>query len=374
MVVCSGLGHVVRGFETFAQEAAHVLDRRSELDVILVNAHGRSGQGERLAPALRRDRPGTRALARLVRRDPYWVEQASYASSLVPVLLAERPDVVYFSDWLVGRALGRWRAASRQRFALLLSNGAAGWPPFDASIDLVQQPTPALLEVALRGGEPRERHSMVPLGLTIEPKLRPPTGAERVGLRERLGLPQSGQIVLSVAALNNWSKRIDYLIREVASLPAPRPHVVLLGQFEDETPAILQLAGELLGPGGFTARTVRPVSVGDYYRAADVLALTSTTEGFGLVLVEAMAQGLLTLAHDYPVTRFVTGEHGMLADIRQDGALARLISCVSGSDLEVPGQVARHDFAYEHFSWDRLAPSYVEMLNRSAATAARRRA
>jgi len=367
MVVCSGLGHVVRGFETFAQEAAHVLGRRSELDVILVNARGRSGQGERLAPALRRDRSGTRALARLVRRDPYWVEQASYASSLVPVLLAERPDVVYFSDWLVGRALGRWRAASRQRFKLLLSNGAAGWPPFGASVDHVQQPTPALLEVALRGGEPPERHSMVPLAVAISPQLRSPSREERESLRARLGLPQPGRIVLSVAALNNWSKRTDYLIREVASLPAPRPHLVLLGQFEDETPAILDLAGELLGPGGFTARTVPPAAVRDYYRAADALALTSTTEGFGRVLVEAMAQGLPTLAHDYPVTRYVTGSHGMLADIRHPGALAALLAQITDADLEVEVRALRHRFAFESFSWDTLAPRYVEMLTRCAS-------
>ena len=365
----------MRGFETFAQDAGHVLSRQSELEVMLVNAHGRSGPGGRLAPALRRDRVGARALARVVRRDPYRVEQASYAGSLIPILLLERPDVVYFSDWVVGRALGRWRAASRQHFALLLSNGAAGYPPlFDARVDLIQQPTPVLLKLAIRGGESRERHCMVPLGRTIEPKFEPPGESERAGLRQRLGLPPRGQIVLSVAAINKWSKRIDYLIREVASLPAPRPHVVLLGQFEDETGAILQLAGELLGAEGFTARTVPSAAVRDYYRAADVLALTSTTEGFGLVLVEAMAQGLLTLAHDYPVTRFVTGDQGMLADLREDGALARLISRASVSAGELEDQVARHRFAYRHFSWDTLVPDYIEMLNRSVTMAARRRA
>ena len=374
VLVCSGLGHVTRGFETFAQDAAGALGAREELEVTLINAHGHSASGERLAPALRRARTGARVLGRMVRREPYWVEQASYALSLVPVLARERPDVVYFSDWVVGRALGLWRQASRQRFALLLSNGAAGQPPYDPSFDHVQQPTPVLLEVALRAGEPPDRHSMVPLGHTIDRELELLTGGERRALRERLGLPRRGRVVLSVAALNNWSKRIDYLIEELASLPEPRPYLVLLGQVEEETPAILQLARSLLGEDGFSARTVPPEAMADYYRAADALVLTSTTEGFGRVLVEAMAHGLPTIAHDYPVTHFVTGSHGTLADIRRPGALAGLLADVGEGDLNAAGGAARHGFAYRHFSWDTLAPRYVEMLSRAAAKVPRRRA
>jgi len=374
MLVCSGLGHVVRGFETFARDAARALGRVRELDVTLVNAHGPTGPGERRAPALRRDGSAGRALARIAHREPYWVEQATYALSLVPVLIRERPHVVYFSDWMLGRALGRWRSASRQRFGLLLSNGGAGWPPFDPSVDHVQQPTPTLLEVALRGGEPPHRHSMVPLGLTIDPEPHFPSDDERTALRERLGLPPRRRIVLSVAALNNWSKRIDYLIREVAALPAPRPYLALLGQFEGEAPSILGLAGELLGVEGFTARTVDPEAVADYYRAADALALTATTEGFGRVLVEAMAQGLPTLAHDNPVTHFVTGGHGVVADIRNPGALTALLARLGDHELDVESRARRHAFAYEHFAWETLTPPYVDMLWRCSAAATGRRA
>lgn len=374
MLVCSGLGHVVRGFETFARDAAKALRRFDELDITLVNASGRSEPGERLARAMRRDGSAARSLARLVNREPYWIEQATYAVSLVPLLIHERPHVVYFSDWALGRALGRWRAVSGQRYGLLLSNGAAGWPPlFDRHVDYVQQPTPILLEVALERGEPADRHTMVPLGLTITRKPDFPSVLDRRALRERLNLPPHRQLVLSVAALNNWSKRIDYLIREVAAMPQPRPFLVLLGQFEDETPSILQLAHELLGDKGYTARTVTPKAVRDYYRAADALVLTSTTEGFGRVLVEGLAEGLPTLAHDYPVTQFVTGKHGQLADLRRLGALTGLLARLGDHQLEFALRARRHAFAYQRFSWDTLAQPYLEMMWRSRAAAVRRR-
>ena len=365
LVACSGLGHITRGFETFSREAAQVLRNEQVLDVSIAFASGRRSGHELLAPAFRRNRKVAGSLASLIRREPYAIEQASYSGSLAIQLFRKQPDVVYFSDWLVGKALGKWRSMAKLRYALVLCNGAAGTPPFHPEVDHVQHPTPVLLEAALQSAEPASRHSMLPLGLRIEAGLQPLTRIDQVAIRGRLHLPPERRIVLSVAALNKWSKRIDYLIRETAALSDP-PFVVLLGEFEDEADELLSLARNLLGESGFTARTVRPEDVGDYYRAADVMALTSTTEGFGRVLVEALAQGLPVIAHDYPVTKFVTGPHGRLADLRQPGSLTRVLKQLPASSLEDDARAGRHRFAYDNFSWDVLAPAYVDMLKSAA--------
>lgn len=368
VIACSGVGHVMRGFETFAVECHAALQRDPRLRPLLVRARGPArGGGERSASTIPRDARLARLLGRAARRDGYFAEQMVYALRLLPLLTRERPDVVYVSDWALAGALGRWRALSRARFRLLLSNGAAGPPPYDWTIDHVQQLTPRNMRAALDAGEPPARHTFLPLGVELPPKLHLLASGEREALRERLGLPRGREIVLSVAALNVWSKRLDYVVREVASLE-PRPYLVLLGQREEETPRVLELASSILGNDGFCARTVSPAGVADYYRAADLLVLGSLYEAMARVLVEALGHGLPTLSHDSEITRFVTGDHGMRADLSRPGALAALVAALRRNGLSPERRRAQHQFAYETFGWQALLPRYAEMIERCAAS------
>jgi glycosyltransferase involved in cell wall biosynthesis len=173
--------------------------------------------------------------------------------------------------------------------------------------------------------------------------------------------------VLSVAALNRGHKRIDYVIEEVARLPEPRPYLLLVGQPEPDTPGLRALAHSLLGQDGHSIRTVPAAEVSSLYRASDVLVLASLGEAFGRVLIEAMAEGVPCVAHDYAVTRYVLGDHGQLGNLSRPGGLAELLGSVSAP---VPDEAERrHRFAYEHFSWDRLRPAYVAFLRAAAGLA-----
>jgi glycosyltransferase involved in cell wall biosynthesis len=306
-------------------------------------------------------------LGAAVRRDGYFTEQMLYALTVMPVVARERPDVLYLSDWALAGVLGRLRALTRSRYRLLLCNGAPGPPPYDRTIDHVQQLTPAYYDMALVAGESPRRHTLLPLGVAIDRELRLPSEEERAALRERLGLPRAGELLLSVAALNAWHKRIDYVIREVAKLEQ-RPHLVLLGQQEAETPPILELARELLGPDGFTARTVAPEAVADYYRCADAFVLGSLYEASGRVLLESLGHGLPTLCHDSETTRFVTGPHGLRADLSRPGALAALVEAGRAAPLTESRRRAQHRFVHETFAWEALVPRYVEMIEACAAT------
>jgi 1,2-diacylglycerol 3-alpha-glucosyltransferase len=372
LLACSGLGHAVRGFETFAVECHAALRGHPRVRPLLVRARGEPGDGERTARAIGRDARLARLLGRAARRDGYFAEQMVYALRLLPVLARERPDVVLLSDWALVGALGRWRALTRSRYRLLLSNGAPGPPPYDWTVDHVQQLTPGAHRLALEAGEPPGRHTLLPLGVSVEPELRLPSPDERRALRERLRLPQAGEIVLSVAALNSWSKRFDYVVRELASLEPP-PHLVMLGQREQETPRVLRQAVAALGPRGFTMRTVPPEAVADYYRAADAFVLGSLHEAMARVLVEALGHGLPTLSHDSDVTRFVTGAYGFRADLSRPGALAGLLTTLRRDGVSPARRRAQHRFAYETFGWQALVPRYVEMIETCAEAPPRRR-
>jgi glycosyltransferase involved in cell wall biosynthesis len=268
---------------------------------------------------------------------------------------------VFLSEWDTARVLARSRSLLHQQFKLVLSNGTLAGDGFD-HLDRVQDLTPAANEYVLaRGADPR-RHVVLPLGFHIPPRLEWLDDAERRALRARLGLPPDATIVVSVAALNRYHKRLDYLIEEVASLPEPRPFLLLVGQPEEETPGLRRLARERLGEEGHSIRTVPPPEVGDHVRAADMFVLASTFEGLPRALVEASALGLPCLVHDYAVTEFALGPLRHAADLEDRGALADLIAGVSASDRSSERAAERHRYAYEHFSWDRLRPRYVELL------------
>jgi glycosyltransferase involved in cell wall biosynthesis len=364
LLVCPGLEHARRGFESFARECFEALRGQPGLDLELVKGSGPAAPGERSILTLTRDALAARALARAWGREPFRVEQVAFGASLLPLVRRRRPHVVYFSEWYTGRVLAAYRRVSRQPFRLVLCNGTMAVDGF-RHLDRVQQLTPVALEAALEHGDEPSRHVLLPLGFAVAPAAPVIGGRERAALRARLRLPADRPVILSVAALNRHHKRLDYLIEEVSRLPQPRPFLLLAGQEEAETPAVRALAAERLAPGTYNIRTVPHREVADLYRASDVFVLASLGEGLPRALIEALGWGLPCLAHDYAVARFALGGHGELADFSVPGRLAGLLKAVleHGEDLEALHR--RHRFVYDTFSWERLRPRYLALLRDS---------
>jgi 1,2-diacylglycerol 3-alpha-glucosyltransferase len=364
LLACSGLEHAHRGFESFARECFEALRGEAGLELELIKGSGSSAPAERVIPTLTRDAVLAKLLAQLWRRESFRVEQISFGLSLLPALARRRPDVVYFSEWHTGLVLGAFRRMTGRRMRLVLCNGTMAVEGF-GHLDRVQQLTPAALQEALAHGDDPVRHVLLPLGFAL-PDL-PILGADdRAALRDRLGLPRDRAIVISVAALNRHHKRLDYLIEEVAALPAPRPFLLLVGQEEDETPGIRELAARRLGDDGHSIRTVAQREVGELFRASDVFVLASLGEGLPRALIEALGWGVPCLAHDYAVTRFALGEHGQLADLSVPGALSHLLRTALANGGLPEDARRRQEYARATFSWERLRPRYVRLLRGAA--------
>lgn len=363
-LVCAGLDHAWRGFETFARECFNALRDRPDLDITLVKGSGQRALVERTVPLLRRDRLGARLLGRATGLGPIVMEHLSFAVALMPVLARRSPDVVYFSEWHLGRVLGAWRRVSRQRFALAFCNGALAAHGFE-HLDRVQQLVPGAIEYTAGHGESPDRQVLLPLGVAMSSGPVILGRAERIGLRSRLGLPPDRTVVMSAGAINR-QKRMDFLIEEIASIPEPRPYLLLAGQQSAESASIRDLAMHRLGPDGHDVRTVTPEAMPDIYRASDAFVLGSLWESFGRVLVEAQSHGLPCLAHDYPVMRWVLGEEGDVTDLTQPGSIRRWLEDLDPGGGPETKRRARHRLAYTRFSWDALADSYVQFLRDAA--------
>lgn len=364
LLACPGLDHAHRGFETFARECFEALRDRPDLSIELVKGSGFPAPAEMVVRTVTRRTRAARALARSLSVEPFIVEHVTFAQALVPLLVRRQPNVVYFSEWHVGRVLAAWRRVSRQRFALVFCNGALA-PSGYGHLDRVQQLVPGAIEYTLARGEPPDRQQLLPLGVAMEHSLAPLADGERATLRERLRLPADRQIVLSAGAINR-QKRIDYLIDEVASMPAPRPYLLLAGQQEADTPAIRRAALERLGPDGHDIRTVPPQAMPDHYRASDSFVLASLWESFGRVLVEAQSHGLPCLGHSYPVIDWVLGGEGDTADLSEPGAVAGWLRGLVAAEFSFDARRRRHRSAYARFSWDVLTDRYVAMLRQVA--------
>jgi glycosyltransferase involved in cell wall biosynthesis len=365
LLACSGLDHARRGFETFARECFDALRDVPELEIELVKGTGPEREHERSVPSLTRDSLVARSLGRVSGREPFRFEQMAFAFSLQPAIRQSDPDIVYFSEWHTGLVLERLRRWSNGRYRLLLCNGTMAVEGF-GHLDLVQQLTPVALRLVEERGADPSRQRLLPLGVRMPQSHAEMSPDERGSLRRQLGLPDDRPILLSVAALNRYHKRIDYLIEEVARLPSPRPLLLLAGQVEAETEGLRSLATTHLGSDGYVMRTVPHEEIGALYRAADAFVLTSLGESFGLVLVEAAAHGLPCFAHDFEITRFVLGQHGYLGDLSVPGGLAGLLSRQQLWARNPVRAEERHRFAYEHFSWERLRPAYLDLLREAA--------
>lgn len=364
---CTGLGRQRRGFETFTRECAAALAVDPRLDITVFGGGGPyAAAGERATFNLPRDGVPARVVGVLSRKDPYFVEQASFFAGFLPHLVAHRPDVVYFADLNLGNACWHWRRITGARFRLLFYNGGATTKPF-TRCDLVQQVSPEHFDSAIARGESAEHQALLPHGVDLPRVFTPPRPDERARIRAAFGLPVDRPLLLSVGMLDSTVKRMDYLIREIASLAGARPFLLLAGANSAETPRILAAARDALGEGGFTARMFAPDELRLVYRAADAFALASLREGFGIAMVEALGAGLPCVLHDTPNTAYIAGTHALRGDLTRPGGMAPLIAAALRTPRDEGAMLRRHEWVWRRFSWETLRSNYAELLLACAA-------
>jgi D-inositol-3-phosphate glycosyltransferase len=307
-------------------------------------------------------------------------------------------DLVHSHYWLSGQV--GWLAADRWQVPLVhsmhtmarvkngqLAEGDTPEPP-GREIGEAQVVEAADRLVANTEGEARElidlydadpgKVRVVPPGVDLELF----TPGDMAAARSQLGLPQDADVLLFVGRIQPL-KAPDVLLKAAADLVARRPGlrqrlvVAVLGGPSGSglgNPRALQeLARQLVieSQVRFVAPVDRAVLV-QWYRAADLVAVPSYSESFGLVAVEAQACGTPVIAAAVGGLPFAIGDSGLLIDGHETAAWSAGLEGL----LADPGRrevLSRK--AVEHasqFSWerttDRLLEVYVEsMLTRTAS-------
>lgn len=218
--------------------------------------------------------------------------------------------------------------------------------------------SPKLFEENNRLARP-EASKLVPIGIPL-PK---PGPGGRKAARERLGLPPDATILLCVGGI---CARKDQLLL-VRNLPAllladPRLVLVLVGPVlePDEQGRIEArmaehgLAGRLLMAG----HAAQPWA---YYEAADLFVFASRQEGFGTVVIEAMAHGLPVVARGLPGVNDSFVQHGQTGFLFQDEASYRrhVEALLRDRGLRERIGAAARAYVAERFDIDRIAAEYL---------------
>jgi 1,2-diacylglycerol 3-alpha-glucosyltransferase len=370
LLSCSGIGILDRGIETFFREAFDGLRNLDGVETLLIKGGGPPAESEKSVWNLPRTGRLAPALGRLAHRSSYVIEQWSTFLPVVRQIRRFEPHIIFYSDANLGFLLYWFRNWIGVPYRLLFSNGGPCHPPFIRT-DFVHQVAPHYYNEAIAADEPATKHHLVPYGIHVPPQ--PPVNnleAQRQA-RSQFNLPQDRKIVLSVGWVSRQHKRMDYVIREIAALPAPRPFLQLLGTIDNESQEIIDLGLQMLGPQGFSARSVPYEDVANYYRAADVFVLASLSEGFGRVLLEAMMHGLPVVAHRHPVMEFVVGDAGRLEDLSAPGTLTTAVSQLLAQPDPAEMQEYRWNSVRTRFDWQALRSSYREMFFRCAANVSR---
>jgi D-inositol-3-phosphate glycosyltransferase len=203
-------------------------------------------------------------------------------------------------------------------------------------------------------------------------------GAKRTA-RRHLGVPQDADVLLFVGRIQPL-KAPDVLLRAVERMladdPARRDRLVVSvvggpsGTGLERPEELQKLAGELgiSDVVTFHPPASRPV-LADWYRAADLVAVPSFSESFGLVAVEAQACGTPVVAADVGGLRTVVrdGDTGLLLPGHDpglwSGALAGLLDAPAARDRM---SAAACDHA-RRFSWDATVEETLRVYRAAAS-------
>jgi len=321
-VMSSGLGHIARGVETWADTTATALYDRGE-DVTLFKGGGTADRPfehvvrcaqryGRVAESLARWTPGW--TWHIGCGSPYDVEQTTFAAGVLGTLRREMFDVIHLQDPWLAYLLERTRPLHGAK--VILGNGTEEPPEFLAKFEHIQELTPYYLE---RHGELGGRKWFAAPNFIDVDRFRPGDG---IAARRELGIPEDAFVVLSVAALNRSRKRLDWIIREFARADLSNALLVLAGAEEPETEDLLNEGRELLGERLIVRTNVPFEQMPQVYHVGDVHVLGSLQEVMGISLVEAMASGLPCIGHCWPATEWVIANGGSIVDMQQPGQLA----------------------------------------------------
>lgn len=359
-LLCSGLGHIHRGHEVFARDLFSLL--AEDVDITLFKGGGEQLPRERLIENVPRNSPlldhvrvavSSKWAAAAKEQECLRIEGETFAHAAMKPLLEGRYDIVHCLEQEVCNVIFDNRHLFELTPKIVFSNGGA-IPARDLPrCDFVQEHSVHNLKFSAG-----HKAFMIPHGVDVE-RFRPGIPTD---FRTRHGIPSDAFVVISVGTICRHHKRMDHVIREVA--PIREAFLVIVGQENQDTPAIKALGRSLMAER-IVFTTMSHDELPQAYAAADVFALGSLFETFGIVYIEALAMGLPVVCTNHVNQRSIVQE-GVFIDMRRPGALTDVLQNTPKARFVELGKLGRA-IAERDYDLRVLKSRYLERYQTIAA-------
>jgi glycosyltransferase-like protein len=202
-----------------------------------------------------------------------------------------------------------------------------------------------------------------------------PTGREP-HLKQQLGL-SGWPVYLTVGGIEPRKNTLN-LLHAFAMVLQQSPHaqLVIAGgatlfdyqDYRDRCLAFLQTSPIILGQSLILPGVVEPDDLPTLYRCADAFVFPSLKEGWGLVVLEAIASRLPVItANIPPFSEFLTSESALLVDPEEPAAIAQAMSTVLNPNVAT--SLRQHSqLICDRYSWQRSAHLHQQHYETLLAT------
>ncbi|MBV9572935.1 MAG: glycosyltransferase family 4 protein [Acidobacteriales bacterium] len=203
-------------------------------------------------------------------------------------------------------------------------------------------------QTLIENGAAPEAIRVIPYGVDLA-RFVPP--APNAGISAPLHLLFVGTI--------NQRKGIKYLLEALRLLGGAPVDLTVCGRVVDDL--------SLFRPFGSQVRVRPSVSLPELlgaYHQADIFVFPSVAEGFGQVLLEALASGLpvLSTTHTAAPDLIVEGREGFIVEPRRPDLLASRIEWAIGHRAELGDMKIAARQRAEHFTWARFQTGVVDAV------------
>jgi glycosyltransferase involved in cell wall biosynthesis len=204
---------------------------------------------------------------------------------------------------------------------------------------------------------------VLPYGLYVPQTI--PDARQR--LRQLLKVPEDEPVILFMSRLH-YKKGLDYLIPSLGEIADRRFTFVLAGsgspEYEAEINALLQTANirDRTYVSGFVEGELKNL----FLQGSDIFALTSHSESFGLVVLEAIAAGLLIVTTPGVPLALEVKQHqlGQVTELDWQSISAALnlsLDILMDRQETEARRKRATQLVFEQYTWDSIAAKLVEV-------------
>ena len=353
VLICTGLGHLKRGFEMYI---ATLGEQLGNVEIWCGGKYNSVNIKTHTIPNINRNCLFNKLLLFGNSNLAFRIEQLSFALGLIPRLVKSRPTVLYLGEYQLYCHLYKIRRLFGLKYSLVLYTGGQAIPGlFDSKKDFVHHVTDVYLPACSH--LPPDQQFLIPHFIDTNFYFDQ-------NLSQDIRTVSAGKkIVLSVGLLDCHIKRMDFLIKALLPLKE-NIFPIFLGEPTDDTPIIKKMLIDNFGNDGFIMKKVEHNELGTWYRSADIFVLSSLREAFGLAMVEALYFGLPVVCNDFAEAHFVLKEHGMYLDMQNVDALTKALQLQHDENKSAQLKLERKLFVEKNYSWGALKNQYLTMFKK----------